>query len=343
MKLAIHETRINGFFSDRWIKYCLKNDIPYKIVDCYSTNIIDDLRDCDGLLWHYSHSHPIDYQIAFSILRSLHASGKKTFPNVNSCWHFDDKVAQKYLLESIKAPIIKSWVYFTKKESLEAISHMSYPKVFKLKGGAGSSNVKLILNKVQAKKYINKAFGQGFRQFDRITLFRDAISNFRQNKISLKKLGLEFGKIFVNSDYEKVKGNENGYLYFQDFIPNNEFDIRLIVIGTRAFAIKRMVRENDFRASGSGKILYKKENFDERCVRIAFKTSKILETNCLTYDFLFNESNQPLIAEISYGFFQSGYDECPGYWDSELNWHEGKFIPQNWMIDDLINEINNSE
>lgn len=342
MLIAIHETKNKGFFSNRWIAYCNKNKIPYKIVDCYSSNIMEELSDCDGLLWHFSHAHPIDFRIAVHILRCLEISGKKTFPNVNSSWHFDNKVAQKYLLESIGAPKIPSWVYYNKNDAKQAILKIKYPKVFKLKGGAGSTNVKLIKNKRQARKYVNKAFGKGFRQFDRMVLFKDALSKFKKGHISLKILGFEFGKIFVKSDYEKVKGTENGYIYFEDFIPNNNCDIRIVVIGEKAFAIKRMVRENDFRASGSGIILYEKENFDERCVKIAFEISNKLNCNCLTYDFLFDEKNQPLIAEISYGFYQEVYDDCTGFWDKDLTWHEGKFIPQHWMVDNMINEINSS-
>ena len=343
MKLAIHKNDLKGYFSERWINYCHNNSIDYKIVNCYSNNIMEELSDCDGLLWHFSHAHPIDFQIATHILNSVKANGKKIFPNINSCWHFDDKVAQKYLLESISSPVIKSWVYYTKKNAYQAVEGLVYPKVFKLKGGAGSANVKLIENKKEAKRYVTKAFGKGFRQFDRFTLFNDAISMFKKNKISVKNLTIEFIKIFIKSDYEKVKGNENGYVYIQEFLPNNNFDIRIIVIGGRAFAIKRMVRENDFRASGSGLILYEKDNFDIRCVQIAFETSEKIGSNCLAYDFLFDDENQPLIAEVSYGFSQAGYDDCTGYWDKKLTWHKGKFVPQNWMVDDMIEKINSTK
>ena len=43
------------------------------------------------------------------------------------------------------------------------------------------------------------------------------------------------------------------YVYFQKFLPNNKYDIRIVVIGDRAFGFIRYNRENDFRASGSGK------------------------------------------------------------------------------------------
>jgi len=306
------------------------------------TPIIYDLNDCDALLWHFSHANPIDYQISIKLVATLEAAGKKVMPNLNSCWHFDDKVAQKYLLEAIGAPLIKSYVFYSKKEALDWINKTEFPKVFKLKGGAGSANVKLIHSKSKAKQLVRKSFGRGFRQFDRIMLFKYSIKKYFIGKTNLKDVFLSFLKIFVKSEYEKVKGKEIGYAYFQDFIPDNNSDIRIIVVGEKAFGIKRMVRKNDFRASGSGQILYEKEVLNEDCVKIAFKVSKQLKSNCLTFDFLFDNRNQPLIAEISYGFFQEGYDDCTGYWDNNLVWHKEKFKPQYWMVEDIIESIKES-
>ena len=99
------------------------------------------------------------------------------------------------------------------------------------------------------------------------------------------------------------------------------------------------MRKNDFRASGSGSILYSKNEIDERCVKSAFELAEKLKTQCVAYDFIFDENNAPLIVEISFGFGVEAYDSCPGYWDRELNWHEGKFNPQYWMIENLIKSI----
>jgi hypothetical protein len=52
MKIAIHERK--GSFSDRWIEYCKKHEICHRIVNCYDSDIIDQLKDCDGLMWHWS-------------------------------------------------------------------------------------------------------------------------------------------------------------------------------------------------------------------------------------------------------------------------------------------------
>jgi predicted ATP-grasp superfamily ATP-dependent carboligase len=127
-------------------------------------------------------------------------------------------------------------------------------------------------------------------------------------------------------------------VYFQKFIPGNDHDIRVIVIGDKAFAIKRMVRENDFRASGSGNVLYEKENFDNDTVRLSFEMAEKLQTQCVTFDFVYQE-NKPFVVEISYAFLKEGYDPCTGYWDKNMDWHEGKFNPYGWMIEDIIKKV----
>ena len=92
----------------------------------------------------------------------------------------------------------------------------------------------------------------------------------------------------------------------------------------------------NFKASGSGNMKFEKEEFDERCIKIALDTNKKLNAQCLAYDFVFDESNNPLIVEVSYGFAVKAYDSCPGYWDDQLSWHMGRFNPQEWMIEDLM-------
>ena len=106
----------------------------------------------------------------------------------------------------------------------------------------------------------------------------------------------------------------------------------------KAFAIKRMVRENDFRASGSGNILYDKVLFDPKTIKLSFDLAKKLKTQCVAFDFVNNDQN-PLLVEISYGFSPEGYDPCPGYWDYDLIWHEGSFNPYRWMVEDLIIDL----
>src|SRR5699024_12379159 len=91
------------------------------------------------------------------ILFALEHAGVKVFPDFNTGWHFDDKVAQKYLLEAIDAPLVPSFVFYDKQEAIQWAQQTSFPKVWKLKGGAGEKNGKLANNLSEATKFINRS------------------------------------------------------------------------------------------------------------------------------------------------------------------------------------------
>lgn len=334
MKIAIHHNPHS--FSDRWIKYCEKEKIEYKVVDAFDSNIIEQLKDFDIFMWHHHHAQYKDVLTAKRILFALEHAGIKVFPDFRTGWHFDDKVAQKYLLEAIEAPLVPSYVFYDKKQALAWAKKTSYPKVFKLKGGAGATNVKLVKNYAQAIKLIDKAFNNGFAQFNGLRNFKERFNKFRNGKDTFIGVLKGFARIFIVPEFAKQHPAERGYIYFQEFIPKNTSDTRVIVIDDKAFAIKRKVRANDFRASGSGEIDYDFKKIDKKCLKIAFNVHKRLGSQCTAFDFIFDEDQQPLIVEISYGFSAEAYDDCPGYWDENLKWNTTKFNPQEWMVDEVI-------
>lgn len=339
MKIAIHNSP--GSFSDRWISYCKEKNIPIKIVNCYDNDIVAQLGDCDALLWHHSHAYYKDALFAKQLLYSLQSSGKKVFPDFNTTWHFDDKVGQKYLLESIGAPLVPSYVFYTKKEALDWIDKTTFPKVFKLRGGAGAANVKLVKTKREAHKLVKKAFGRGFSQFNRWNNFNERIRRFKEGKDTLIGIVKGIGRLFIQTEFAKMYPREKGYVYFQEFIPNNTFDTRIVVVGGRAAAERRMVRENDFRASGSGRFCY--DNINIESVKIAFDVAQRLKLQSVAFDFVEDENSNPLIVEMSYGFGTSGIMYAPGYWDSNLVWNELDFNLEETMIEELIHSLNKLE
>lgn len=337
MKIAIHDNP--NSFSERWIEYCKKENIDYKLVNAFDSNIIQQLSDSDALIWHHHHGNFKDVSAAKKILFSLEHAGIQVFPNFKTAWHFDDKVAQKYLLEAIEAPLVPSYVFYDKKTALEWAEKTSYPKVFKLKGGAGATNVKLVKSYSQAVNLINQAFGRGFAQFNRLGYLKERFSKFKNGKDTFVGVLKGIARLFIVPEFAKQQPPERGYVYFQEFLPNNSSDTRVIVINDKVFAIKRIVRANDFRASGSGDIDYDFQNIDKKCLKIAFDVHKKLGSQCTAFDFIFDENGNPLIVEISYGFSIKAYDNCPGYWDYELKWKQGNFNPQQWMIEGLIKEV----
>ena len=331
MKIAIHQSL---GFAERWIAYCEENGIRYKIVNCYENDIVEQVADCDALMWHHNHASPKDVKFAKQLLFSLEQAGKKVFPDFNTTWHFDDKAGQKYLLEAVQAPFVPTFVFYSKQSALQWVKSTSFPKVFKLTKGAGSANVRLVKTRQEARKLINRAFGKGFPQYDKWNNLKERWRKYRLGQTGFFDVAKGCVRIFHTTDFARMTNNEKGYVYFQDFIPDNTYDIRIVVIGERAFGIKRMIRKNDFRASGSGFLVYKKSEIREDCVAIAFTLNKKLKSQCVAIDFVFN-SDQPVIVEISYGFTPQGYDPCEGYWDSDLNWYEGHFNPYGWMIENL--------
>jgi glutathione synthase/RimK-type ligase-like ATP-grasp enzyme len=339
MKIAIHKSC--GSFSDRWIKYCKENNIIYKTVNCYDSDIINQLNDCDGLMWHWTLNDYRAELIIRQITHSFEKKGLKVFPDINTGWHYDDKVGQKYLLEAIDAPLAKSYVFYSKQDALNWLNTTSFPKVFKLRTGASSSNVRLVKNIQEAKKKVNKAFGHGFPNISRVGRLKERLYKFKRNKdlTSAKLLLGGIVRLFIPREVEKFSHREKGYVYFQDFIPDNDFDTRLIVIGNRCFGIKRYCRKNDFRASGSGVLSHLGENADKRMIELAFGVADKLKAQSIAFDFVY-EKNIPKIVELSYCFAMGNiYEKCPGIWDSSLIWHEGEVNPQKFMIEDFIQSL----
>lgn len=330
--IAIHSRQ--GSFSDRWVEYCLKNDLEFKLVNAYDSDILKQLENCNAFMWHhYSDSDYREALFANQLILSVEIMGLKVFPNFSTSWFFNDKIAQKYLLEAIGAPFVKSYVFYTKKEALTWVNETVFPKVFKLRSGAGSLNVKLINTKNQAQKIINKAFGNGFPQLDRFEYFKDKYQKWKDGK-GLIELFKGFGRFVFSSEFSKMYHKEKGYAFFQDFVPNNNFDIRVVIVGNKAFALKRFVKKGDFRASGSGYIIYNKEEIDIRCVKISFEVNNKIKAQSIAFDYIFDEYNNPLIVEISYGFAMTAYDNCEGFWDDNLNWFSGNnFNFCGWMVD----------
>lgn len=340
MRIAIVDRKTS--FSDRWLLYCKGQGIDYKIVDPYRNDIIQQVEDCDALMWHFHQSNYKDMQMAVALLTSVSKSGKKVYPNPDTCWHFDNKVAEKYLLEAVDAPLVRSYVFFTKREAMEWAEKTSFPKVFKLKGGAGACNVKLAHTRDEAVALIQKAFGKGFLQYDWHSTFKEQLIKYKAGKVSVRDVlrPLYYATKRYPTEYAHYRQNEIGYIYFQDFIPGNKYDVRVCIVGNKAFAIRRNCRKNDFRASGSGDIVYDVNQIDTRCVEIAFDLNKKLKCQSVGFDFVFDADENPLIIECSYGFTAKGYDACEGYWTADMKWHAGcGFDFCGWMVEDLISEL----
>lgn len=332
--IAIHPRE--GSFSDRWITYCNQNQIPYKLVNALADDFLNQLENCQSFMWHFSQNHAADMKVAKSIIRVVNEMGLRTFPSYNDCWHFDDKIAQKYIFDGLKIPYAPAHIFYNKQDAVTAISKINWPIVFKLSTGAGSQHVHLIKNKSHYQKFVKQSFGKGFSRYNKWLNLFERIRKWKKGIVPISEPLKGIVRLFKSPTYATMMDREKGYFYFQEFIPNNDCDFRVIVINEKAFAIKRTVRPNDFRASGSGEILYDKTLFKDDIIKLAFDISAQLKSSCMAYDFVYDEKQNPLLIEMSYGFAINGYDPCEGYWDKNLTWNNGKFNPYSWMIEGAL-------
>ncbi len=337
--IAIHDNK--NSFSDGWIKYCDLNGIPYRRVDCYSSTVIDQLRGCDALMWHWSHDDRKAALFSRQLTLSLEQSGVPVFPSTSTAWHYDDKLGQKYLFEALDLPHARTFAFYDRDDALQWAAGTAYPFVFKLRAGAGSQNVTLVTTKRHAERLIRRAFGRGFKQASRAHLMAERLWHIRRDRsmTSIINLWRGIARLIVPTPYETTSPIERRYVLCQEFIPGCDHDIRVIIIGKRAIGIKRMVRAGDFRASGSGKLVHDPESIPLSAVKLAFEAAARLNSQSVALDFLIY-GGRPLIVEISYAFPRGDfYGLCPGFWDDQLAWHSGRADPEGWMVEDLVKSL----
>lgn len=343
MKIAIHFTGNldSKNYAFRWDGYLKEKGVEVLKCDLTDPENLNKLKTCSGVMWHWYHVFP-DKFVAPKILNAIQFGlNIPVFPDIKTAWHFDDKIAQYFFLSLIDSPIAKSWFFINKKEASDFINSANFPLIFKLGVGAGSVNVFKLTNKEEAHQKLNEIFDKGIYPYSNYEYELGNKYSVGTNKFDMIKdllLNKDITK-HVNKETHWYYQIEKNYFYVQEFLAGNDFDVRVTVIGNRAFAFRRFNRENDFRASGSGKINYEINEIPTEAIKIAFEVSKRGEFQSMAYDFLFDSENKLKIIEISYSYVNKAVYDCEGYWDSDLNFHKGNFWPEECHVEDFLNKI----
>lgn len=345
MKVAIGKSSTRMEHTTGWAKpweeYCKEQNIDYEFVDPLKGDVIEKLKGFDVFVWLFSNYNHQEMLEARNILYAAKRMGLKIFPDFNEAWHVDDKVAEMYALKSIQAPIPKSFVYYDI-ESLEDDidnGNITFPIVAKLRTGSGSHNVKLIKNKSGLLNYARRMFGRGFNPAP--SLFYKTSSNIRsshnkQQFLAKLKRAPEFLRTLSSA---RRFPNEKDYVYLQEFIPNDGYDMKVCVVGDKCSYFVRPVRSHDFRASGGGDIFYDKKYFNKQVIESAFKVSDLLGFQCMGYDYVVNKNkNEGVIIETCYGFSHEALLLAGGYFDRSLKWHDEPFNAPKELLNNILNK-----
>jgi glutathione synthase/RimK-type ligase-like ATP-grasp enzyme len=313
------------------------NGITNISLDVNQKNFWDEIKNLDLLIYKWGHDHH-NHQIATTILPIIENSLRiKCFPDWSTCWHYDDKVKQYYLLKENGFPVVESFIFWRKDAAIEWLhNYNDFPLVLKLRNGAGSMSVSLIKNRKQAKVKIDRMFGWGILQTNISPLQLVRTLNFDPKKI-FRHYAISFRNRYIYPERRQFWIRHKNYIYFQKFLPDNLWDTRVTTAGNRAHAFRRFTRPNDFRASGSNCWDINPLEIDMRMVKIALEISKKLKFQAMAYDFIYDENKDPKIVEMSYLYGGAGYpDFMNGYWDENLKWHKGRFWPQYFELVDLL-------
>lgn len=331
-----------GGFQDRWVSCLRTRGVSVKALDLLGADPLEQVADCDGVMWHWEH-YP--HERRFAARPILHVIETElripVFPNLRTAWHFDDKIAQAYLFSALRIPSARTWIFWDRLQAENWASTAVYPVVAKLMTGAGSDNVRLIRDTREANDHIRAVFSGSGLITPSLDLGR---RTFRGTlKAAWDRVAGSAGLMVAGKYPSLPRLNwlpHKNYALFQEFLEGNSFDTRITVIGDRAFGFRRMNRVGDFRASGSGQLDHDPKAIDLRCVDLAFKSCALLGAQSVAFDFLFaGPDRSPRVVEISYGYADWAVERCPGHWDSRMTWREGHLWPEEAHVQDFLSEI----
>lgn len=293
-------------FADRWVAQLQRLGHEPVLVDVFASGVIDRLRKCDGFLWWFTPTR-FPRELGKRLMQALdHAGGLPMFPDARAVWHFDDKVAQAYLLQAAGIPAPRTWVFWEREAAANFFRTAEYPLVLKLAAGNNARNVALLRNARDADRWSAKLFGRG-------------VASLRQRLPFLRR-------------WPDV---QQGYVLVQEFVAGNPYDTRVAVIGDRAVAYRRFNRPNDFRASGSGNLDRNPAAVEGDVVQLAFDAARRLGAASLCVDVL-RRDGQPVISEMSYYYEGYKLEACPGYWTSSGEWRDRPLDPAEAILDDFL-------
>lgn len=323
--------------SPRWKSFLEAAGCTVRMVDVRAPDILAQLEGCDGFMWRWAHFGGMG-RIARRLLPVIEREmGILTYPDQNTCWHYDDKIAQAWLFEAHGIPTPRTSVFFDRAKCLAWLDGQRFPLVMKFSNGASSENVILVNNLSEARALVE----QSFAAFQRTPALKGPLGLRGRARFFVRQC-LQ-GKPYQLRDdgYEP----QAGYALFQEFIPNNDSTLRVTVIGNRAWVRKRYNIEHDFRVWKGGKADSDPHCVSQELVRLSYSISKTCRFQTLVTDWLVGTAG-PLLLEISYTSTSGIIHDCPGHWELDgdpetgaLRWVDGHMWPEQAQVEDFLGRL----
>jgi glutathione synthase/RimK-type ligase-like ATP-grasp enzyme len=195
-----------------------------------------------------------------------------------------------------------------------------FPVVLKTVQGTNGEGVYLLRN----SKDFEKVAGQ---LVENIGIFTQL--DLLRRKYLRKKKFADYPGFSDRKDYEEYKEYikvETNFI-LQEYVPDLDFDFRVLVANDRYYVMKRGVKKGDFRASGSKKFSFNKEP-DSKLLEFSREIYQKFDTPFLSIDVLCNEKDYFLGEFQALHFGMSAISKSNGWFGlSEQNdwvFHEEK-------------------
>lgn len=334
---VIHSNGERQSFSDRWIELAKDRGIDVMPVDVYAHDAISRIAACDAFMWRCTvsaHQRLYAKRLLYAIAKGL---GMAVYPVPADAWYFEDKIAQYCFFSAAGIPTPQTEVLWSREQAIRFCDTATYPFVLKLAGGIQASNVCLVRHRDEALFYIEQLFGPGV-----VSLGYRPASRQRQWLRRLRSASEIMQGRNPNSPTADAE-LQHGYFYAQEYIPGNDCNIRVTIIGKRAFVFRMFNRPNDFRASLiDGSMDWNPAEVGEDAIRLAWRTVHQLRAQAAAEDIIYRDS-QPVLVELTLNFASWPVRDCPGHWvlkgepdTGEIIWIEGHMEPADAIFEDFL-------
>ena len=319
-------------FSAMWKAQADEMGIEADVVDPLLPGAIERIGGYDAFIWRYRFNTP--WMDASPQIMALveDVYGIPVWPPRILRQSFENKIDQSYLLAALGIPSPRTWVYWTEADARAALDTLPFPLVTKLSRGVRSEGVALIETREDAQRLIRQMFSIGLGSMD---FMRDGKARRWGRRTPLIQV-LRRGRF---------KGlHERGYVLFQEFVPGNTYDTRVVVQGDRAWASRRMVRKDDFRASGSGVSDLSAQAIDPEALALTWRLADALGVKSLVTDVM-RRDDKPIMGEFSYSMAAHVVHIWEGHWlrgPDGITWVDA---PLDWpraVFDDFVAEVGSS-
>jgi len=291
-------------YNDRhdWGKLFLQAMKEIRGVKCRLFNTADEVPDAENVFVYIHPDHTINREKDRIIIEALQGHTKTTFmPTLKELFLYDEKIGQS---KEYTSWLPKTWVYSDIESAEKQLELMEFPFISKSNEGAASSNVRFIIEKKDAELELKTVFSE---------------------------------KGLARHDNRKIGLVQQGYVLWQEFLPNNNNDWRVIMMNKEfAWVLKRYNRPNVPFASGSGNVEMITE-FDQMIEGILNFTLDFVDEfdyNFTGVDIVTDKDGEYKLLETTTGWASPGYTGCKVFIRNQI----GQWIPSifkgkdQWLI-----------